>query len=134
MAPVLLRGRGRGISGNACGRCAAVARARAYVRKLLRESGLLFGTPAQPVAAGGEHTLSNGLLLRSDLHTLFDLGYLTVDPKEKRIVVSDRIKAEFENGREYYKLRGEKLASPENPFAIPSIDHLNYHAQHVYRP
>src|SRR6266849_1655721 len=34
----------------------------------------------RPFAAGVEHALSNGLLLRSDLHTLFDLGYVTVDP------------------------------------------------------
>jgi putative restriction endonuclease len=87
----------------------------------------------RPFAAGGEHALSNGLLLRSDLHTLFDLGYVTVDPKEKKILVSDRIKAEFENGREYYKLRGEKLVLPENPLAIPSVESLTYHAQHVFR-
>lgn len=74
-----------------------------------------------------------GLLLRSDLNTLFDLGYVTVDPKDKTILVSDRIKSEFENGREYYKLRGEKLVSPENPLAIPSIESLAYHAERVFR-
>ena len=83
----------------------------------------------RPYADGGEHALSNGLLLRSDLHTLFDLGYVAIDPKEKRILVSDRIKAEFENGREYYKLRGERLVLPENPLAIPSIESLTYHAE-----
>jgi len=87
----------------------------------------------RPFAAGGEHALSNGLLLRSDLHTLFDLGYLTVDPKDKKVIVSDRIKAEFENGREYYKLRGEKLVLPENPLAIPSVNSLTYHAEHIFR-
>ena len=34
----------------------------------------------RPVTAGGEHRLDNGLLLRSDVHTLFDRGYLGVDP------------------------------------------------------
>lgn len=87
----------------------------------------------RPFADGGEHALSNGLLLRSDLHKLFDLGYVTVDPKEKKILVSDRIKAEFENGREYYKLRGEKLVLPENPLAIPSIENLRHHAEHVFK-
>lgn len=87
----------------------------------------------RPFAAGGEHALSNGLLLRSDLHTLFDLGYVTVDPAEKRIVVSDRIKAEFENGHEYYRLRGEKLVLPENPLAVPSIESLTFHAENVFR-
>lgn len=87
----------------------------------------------RPFADGGEHALSNGLLLRSDLHTLFDLGYVTVDPKEKKILVSYRIKEEFENGREYYKLRGEKLVLPENPLAIPSIENLRHHTEHVFR-
>lgn len=87
----------------------------------------------RPFAQGGEHALSNGLLLRSDIHKLFDLGYVTVDPEEKKILVSDRIKAEFENGREYYKLRGEKLVLPENPLAIPSIESLTYHAEQVFR-
>jgi len=87
----------------------------------------------RPYAAGGEHALSNGLLLRSDLHTLFDLGYVTVEPKDKRIMVSDRIKEEFQNGREYYKLRGGRLALPENRLAIPSIQSLTYHADQVFR-
>ena len=87
----------------------------------------------RPYGKEGLHELANGLLLRSDLHKLFDSGYLSVDPKEKRIVVSDRIKAEFENGREYYKLQGEELSMPANPLAMPSIDHLTFHAEHVFR-
>jgi hypothetical protein len=31
------------------------------------------------VVEDGEHCLDNGLLLRSDVHTLFDRGYLAVD-------------------------------------------------------
>ncbi len=34
-----------------------------------------------PYAQGGVHEVSNGLLLRSDLHRLFDLGYVTVTPE-----------------------------------------------------
>jgi putative restriction endonuclease len=37
----------------------------------------------RPYSEGGEHALSNGLLLRSDLHTLFDMGYVSVDPKTR---------------------------------------------------
>src|SRR5436309_7385599 len=33
----------------------------------------------RPLPQGGEHRLDNGLLLRSDVHTLFDRGYLGVD-------------------------------------------------------
>ena len=34
----------------------------------------------RPYAEGGEHSVSNGLLLRRDIHCLFDLGYVTVTP------------------------------------------------------
>jgi putative restriction endonuclease len=36
-----------------------------------------------PVERGGEHRLDNGLLLRSDVHTLFDAGYLTIDTRHR---------------------------------------------------
>jgi putative restriction endonuclease len=32
-----------------------------------------------------------------------------VDPKDRRIAVSKRIREEFENGRDYYKLEGLPL-------------------------
>ena len=73
-----------------------------------------------------------GLLLRSDLHTLFDLGYITVDPDEKKIIVSNRIREEFENGRDYYKLNGQPLIEPRNISARPLIDSLGYHAQEIF--
>jgi putative restriction endonuclease len=52
------------------------------------------------------HEISNGLLLRSDLHRLFDEGYMTLNPGDRRIVVSKCIREEFENGKDYYKLEG----------------------------
>ncbi len=82
-----------------------------------------------PYAAGGKHQLSNGLLLRSDIHTLFDRFYLTIEPKEKTILVSRRIREEFENGRDYYALHGRKLAQPANQLAIPSFESLSYHTE-----
>jgi putative restriction endonuclease len=33
----------------------------------------------RPYADDDEHALFNGLLLRSDVHKMFDLGYITVD-------------------------------------------------------
>ena len=87
----------------------------------------------RPYGKDGQHELSNGLLLRSDLHKLFDLGYMTVDPKEKTIVVSQRIREEYENGRDYYALHGRPLAQPQNLLAIPSLENLTYHAERVFR-
>jgi len=82
---------------------------------------------------GGGHDLSNGLLLRSDLHKLFDRGYITVDPSAKKIVVSKRIREEFENGRDYYALHGRALAQPANPIATPSTEHLSYHVENIFK-
>lgn len=79
----------------------------------------------RPYSQTEDHSLPNGLLLRSDLHKLFDLGYIGVNPMTLRIEVSRRIREEFENGRDYYKLQGERLAIPENPLAIPSEKNLS---------
>jgi HNH endonuclease len=55
----------------------------------------------RPYSEGGEHSVSNGLLLHRDIHCLFDLGYVTVTP-DRIFEVSQRIREEFENGRDYY--------------------------------
>jgi predicted restriction endonuclease len=49
----------------------------------------------RPFAEGGEHEASNGVLLRRDIHSLFDAGYVTITP-DLRFEVSRRIKEEFE--------------------------------------
>ena len=79
------------------------------------------------------HEISNGLLMRSDLHRLFDDGYLTIDPTERRLIVSKRIKEEFENGREYYRLEGTQLREPAATWARPSAENLDFHAREVFR-
>ena len=66
----------------------------------------------RPYSSGGTHVPSNGILLRQDLHTLFDRGYMTVTPSH-RIEVSPQIKEEFHNGKEYYRLHGETMRLPE---------------------
>jgi putative restriction endonuclease len=80
---------------------------------------------------GGPNRTSNGLLLRSDLHTLFDSGYMTVSP-DFRIEVSPRIHEEFDNGREYYALHGRPLTIPENPAERPARDFLEWHNAKVF--
>jgi putative restriction endonuclease len=87
----------------------------------------------QRYSHGGEHSLSNGLLLRSDLHKLFDLGYVTVNPTSMTIEVSKKIREEFENGRDYYMLDGQALAAPQNPLALPSRENLQAHYEGVFR-
>lgn len=85
----------------------------------------------KPYTKGGEHAMSNGLLLRRDIHRLFDLGYVTVDP-ELRLVVSGRIREEFENGRDYYRLDGKELWVPSANDRQPSLEALSWHNDNCY--
>jgi putative restriction endonuclease len=77
-------------------------------------------------ADGGVHEGSNGLLLRTDIHKLFDLGYVTVD-EDRRFVVSRRLKEDFDNGRHYYDLHGTSLRAPRMNEAAPSAASLDWH-------
>ncbi|MBM3649181.1 MAG: HNH endonuclease [Alphaproteobacteria bacterium] len=79
-----------------------------------------------PVKLDGLHDVSNGLLLRRDLHALFDYHYITVTP-DKRILVSKRIKQEFENGREYYAMHGKFIREPIRVDDRPSAEALRLH-------
>ena len=80
----------------------------------------------RPYAEGGLHQLDNGLLLRSDLHTLFDRGYITVTP-DRHVEVSKRIREEFENGHEYYALQGSVIRSPKLGIPQPAVQNLQWH-------
>jgi putative restriction endonuclease len=81
----------------------------------------------QSYAAMGPHDLSNGLLLRSDWHTLFDNGYVTVT-NELKIEVSRRIKEEFSNGRDYYAYHGSSLkVLPKDVLRRPAKEFLEWH-------
>jgi putative restriction endonuclease len=57
----------------------------------------------RPYAEGGRNDISNGLLLRADIHRLFDKGFVTVTP-DYQFHVSGRLRDEYENGRIYYEL------------------------------
>jgi len=81
----------------------------------------------KPYGSGGPHELENGLLLRSDLHKLFDQGYLTVDADQLKVVVSSRIREEFENGRDYYHLPGRAIRLPRESNSLPSHEYLAFH-------
>jgi putative restriction endonuclease len=87
----------------------------------------------KPYAVIQRHEVSNGLLLRSDLHRLFDGGYITVDPDSRRVLVSKRIKEEFENGREYYKMEGQLVREPNIAWARPTAENLQFHRNILFR-
>ena len=80
---------------------------------------------------GGEHLITNGVLLRQDIHTLFDKGYLTITP-EYRVEVSRRLKDEFDNGKEYFRFQGQPISLPRKPEYRPDRDFLAWHNQNIY--
>jgi putative restriction endonuclease len=85
----------------------------------------------RPVSKHGEHRLDNGLLLRSDVHTMFDRGYLGVDP-EHRLIVSPRLRADFGNGDEFYARAGQPVIVPERRPDRPNHEILEWHAAEVF--
>jgi putative restriction endonuclease len=73
-----------------------------------RFSPALDAAHIRPYGEGGYHTKSNGILLRKDVHSVFDAGYATVD-KDFRFLVSKKVKEIFNNGEEYLRLNGNAL-------------------------
>ena len=86
----------------------------------------------RPYSDGGEHEARNGLLLRRDIHSLFDAGYVTVTP-DLHFEVSRRIKEEFENGRHYYELHGKLIRPPDDALRRPDPEALRWHNEHAFR-
>lgn len=66
--------------------------------------------------------VTNGILLRADLHTLFDLGFITINPGTFKVRVSSLLAKS-----EYRKLSGRKIFLPANPKKRPSSKALGEH-------
>jgi HNH endonuclease len=107
----------------------------AYARKcaVTREKVLpaLDAAHIRPVREGGRHRVDNGLLLRSDIHRLFDAGYVTITP-DLRFLASPRLTRDFENGEEYIQLSGRRIVPPDRPEERPSREYLEWHADTVF--
>ena len=80
---------------------------------------------------GGGHETSNGVLLRTDIHRLFDLGYVTVS-SDRRFEVSRRLKADFDNGRHDYALHGTALRDSLPGYDPPSAAALAWHRENRF--
>lgn len=61
----------------------------------------------QPYRGPESNVVSNGLLLRADIHTLFDLALLAINPKDSKISVSKTLA-----GSIYAALDGQTLRAP----------------------
>lgn len=61
----------------------------------------------EPFSMGGKDNLQNGILLRADLHLLFDCGHIAVNPDSLMLSVADRIKVNYSD------IDGVKLVLPD---------------------
>jgi putative restriction endonuclease len=84
----------------------------------------------RPVTQAGEHLVTNGLLLRSDVHRLFDLGYVSISP-DMKFRVSHRLDEDWRNGKIYYALDGKPINLPKDPSCRPDARMLEWHADTV---
>ena len=91
--------------------------------------GLLEAAHIVPHAEGGSYRTSNGLLLRSDIHTLFDLGLISVD-EFYRVHISKKI--EFSEYRQYHGRTIDRC--PDHGSDAPAREGLRKrHAQFLAR-
>lgn len=98
-----------------------------------RMAPVLQAAHIRPYAAGGEHRVTNGLALRSDMHTLYDRGYIGVDPDYK-LRVSPWLSEHFGNGVELYsrEARGDVARLPDAVEERPERDALEWHMEQVF--
>ena len=72
--------------------------------------------------------IQNGLLLRADIHTLFDLKLVGIEPDTGTILIGERLR-----GTEYAELEGKQALLPKDPGLRPSTDALRTHWEEARR-
>jgi putative restriction endonuclease len=86
----------------------------------------------KPYVENGPHAVRNGVLFRSDIHKLFDTGYVTI-ADDYHFEVSRKIREEFENGRDYYALNGRKILLPSDATYWPEKNYIHWHNENVFK-
>jgi putative restriction endonuclease len=112
-----------------------VAVTEAYGRKCAITHGkvlpALDAAHIKPYAEGGLHTTSNGILLRKDIHSVFDAGYVTIR-EDFTFAVSKKVREVFNNGEEYLRLHGTGLRCPDRKTDWPDTELLRWHNKERY--
>jgi hypothetical protein len=80
----------------------------------------------RPYFGPSTNVISNGLLLRSDIHTLLDLGLISIDD-EFRVMVSARV-----TDAEYRMFCGREIRLPNQRESWPSKAALAWHRKEVF--
>ena len=82
-------------------------------------TALLEAAHITPYLGPDTNSITNGLLLRADLHTLWDLGLLAVEPGKRTVWVSPKV-----NDSTYQALSGNRLTEPAHPSQQPVFSAL----------
>lgn len=86
--------------------------------------GVLEAAHITPYQGPTSDHLPNGLLLRSDIHALFDLGLIAVDSKSMKCLTATEL-----NSSTYSGLSGQELFLPKDPKDMPSSLALDHHRE-----
>ncbi len=79
-----------------------------------------------PFRGADTNHIKNGLLLRADIHTLFDLHLISIDPHTNKVVISSSLLNTC-----YKELNGKPLKSPKD-YASSSPEALAGHYKDFY--
>lgn len=82
----------------------------------------LEGAHIYPYRGSETDHVTNGLLLRADIHTLFDLGKISVDVTDYTLIVAPSLR-----DTTYGKLHGARLHLPSDPTCQPNRQVLSEH-------
>ncbi|KAB8314154.1 hypothetical protein SD81_039850 [Tolypothrix campylonemoides VB511288] len=75
-----------------------------------------------PYCKTEDNDISNGLLLRADLHTLFDLNLITINPENMTVHLAPSLRGTYYED----ELHNKSLRPPTNEFYLPSKEALQW--------
>lgn len=76
----------------------------------------------RPYSGRSSNVISNGILLRADVHTLFDLYLVSINPQSLKIVISPNLRKSY-----YRKLENREVSAPELIDISLYMELLNWH-------
>jgi hypothetical protein len=86
----------------------------------------------RPYSEDGESRVSNGILLRSDIHALFDASLLGIEPIEGESgVYRVRLSPSLLCEADYWKFNGQKVEVPRDEKLWPNVVELRKHLKKV---
>src|SRR5439155_270636 len=83
----------------------------------------------QPYSENSSCRVTNGVLLRADIHTLFDLNLLGIEPSSLKIVLAPDLRRTC-----FVELHGTKLALPDDARLHPNTNMLGHRMQRYKTP